>query len=213
MKAGRREAAALDLLLPSLKEEGFEVFLHPDDGMLPSFMRGLRPDAIAVRHDKKLAVEVVTGEAGSRGKLNRLQDALDGQSDWELRVYLASALPEDQPVPRQEDAQVRRSVAEVERLLESGFHQPALLQGWAAFEAAVRANAPGSFERPQTSGRLVEKLASDGIVLPDDADRLREASRIRNRVAHGDLSAAVPPGLVEDVMRITRSIIDLPEAA
>jgi hypothetical protein len=59
-KAGTRERDFLENLLPQYEAEGFSVFLHPSSTMLPTFMERYRPGAIAIKPDKKIAIEVVS---------------------------------------------------------------------------------------------------------------------------------------------------------
>jgi hypothetical protein len=49
----QREAAALHFMLTRLQEEGYSVFAQPSHAMLPTFLRGYRPDAIALKDGKK----------------------------------------------------------------------------------------------------------------------------------------------------------------
>jgi uncharacterized protein YutE (UPF0331/DUF86 family) len=84
----------------------------------------------------------------------------------------------------------------------------ALLTGWAVFEAAARALLPSSFPRPQPAARLIETLASEGHVTPDEADRLRGISRTRNEVAHGRLDLTPSRDDVAQLIAMTRSILE-----
>lgn len=59
MTADVGEREVIDLVLPRLQAEGYEVYMHPSPSVLPSFMRSYRPDAIALKSGKKVAVEVV----------------------------------------------------------------------------------------------------------------------------------------------------------
>jgi uncharacterized protein YutE (UPF0331/DUF86 family) len=62
---------------------------------------------------------------------------------------------------------------------------------WAHLEAISRAIHPKDFSRPQTPGRIVERLAEHGDIEPNQAEFLRSAAQKRNRFIHGELSTAV----------------------
>jgi uncharacterized protein YutE (UPF0331/DUF86 family) len=81
----------------------------------------------------------------------------------------------------------------------------ALLLAWAALEASARANAPETFSRPQSTARLVEVLANEGQITPSEADRLRDISRKRNLLAHGDFQTAVSADEVLELLKLTKS--------
>ncbi len=80
---------------------------------------------------------------------------------------------------------------------------------WAAFEAAARRLTPAALARPQNPARLVEAMASEGYVTPDEADVLRHVGRARNEVAHGRLDLPVSREQVESLIAITRTVLRL----
>jgi hypothetical protein len=90
MSQAASEAMLLESVLPDLEVEGLEVFAHPSPPILPAFMRDYSPDAIALRSDKKLAIEVLREGAPSDRRLSRLRELFSEHKDWELRVYLVS---------------------------------------------------------------------------------------------------------------------------
>jgi hypothetical protein len=47
------EDVIFQMLLPRLEAEGFRVLVHPPYSVLPPFMQGYRPDAIAIKADKR----------------------------------------------------------------------------------------------------------------------------------------------------------------
>ena len=53
------EADVLQAVLPRLEEEGYAVYLHPNRPLVPPFLKDYVPDAIALRADKSLAIEIV----------------------------------------------------------------------------------------------------------------------------------------------------------
>src|SRR3984957_10111918 len=91
LRAG--EAAALHFMLTRLQEEGYSVFAQPSHAMLPTFLRGYRPDAIALKDGKNVAIEVVqSGGEEKKDRLVRLRELLADHHDWELRVFHAPPL-------------------------------------------------------------------------------------------------------------------------
>jgi len=184
------EAAALQTIRPRLEEEGFEVFLNPSAAQLPNFLAGYQPDAIALRQDKKLAIEVATEDHGVGNKISHLQALLSGHDEWELRVVYVPKSEADvvRAVPRED---IQGYLKRIES--DQGVIGPVgtLLMGWSAFEAVGRYLVPDDFKRPQSSNRLIELLASQGYLLPEDADFLRWLGALRNKAAHGQLDISV----------------------
>ncbi len=87
---GSSEAEVMESLLPKYQAEGFDVYVNPSPSILPPFMQAYRPDAIALKKDKKIAIEVVGSNARSDQKIQTLQSLFADQSDWELQVFYAS---------------------------------------------------------------------------------------------------------------------------
>lgn len=194
---GKREV--IDLVLPRLQSEGYDVYVHPSPSILPPFMASYRPDAIALKEGKKIAIEVIgTGEQTTQ-LVRRLRSLFAEQAEWELQLIYApplGAMPELSVASRED---IVAAIREAEELLSDGRRMPAILMAYATFEAIGRALLPDQFKRPQSPGRLVEVLASEGLVTPDEAQIVRQAISVRNAVAHGGL------GPVDDAM-VTRFI-------
>ena len=97
------------------------------------------------------------------------------------------------------------SIKSMEQALAAGGASPEiLLRGWATFEALARYLMPEEFSKPQTPGRLVEKLAFEGYVTPSEADLLRRLAAIRNSFIHGDLNQSVSNTELETFIGILR---------
>lgn len=80
----------------------------------------------------------------------------------------------------------------------------ALMMAWAALEAISRALLPERLARPQPAGRLVEVLASEGLITPSEADPLYRGVELRNAVVHGDLGATVTAEGVDEIIACIR---------
>ncbi len=195
------ESILLESVVPDLEADGYEVFPRPRAPLLPAFMRGYRPDAIAYRKDRKLAIEVLRP-----GVPSKLGDLLSERKDWELRVYWVSSSGAAAPIEPASRASIERTITTVEDLVGDGRTQPALLMAWAAFEAIGRLLLPDRFERPQTPSRLIEALASEGYITPIEADHVRRLAESRNRVVHGGLDTAVPEADLRGFVEILRTL-------
>ena len=63
--------------------------------------------------------------------------------------------------------------------------------------------------RPQRPASLVEALASEGYVTPDEADSLRAAILIRNAAVHGSPVPDVEAGLLDRFLTILKTLADI----
>jgi REase_AHJR-like len=175
------EQAVLDALTPDLEAQGFQVFVHPQRSILPPFMQTFQPDAIAVKADKKIAIEVTSKSPRANAKVLRLQNLFFGHPDWELKVLYAPARNSETSFAKPSRKTIEAILSGLTKAVEYLGPVPALVIAWAAFEAAARLLVPLKIERPQTPARLVETLASDGYITPKEADMSRNLAHSRNR--------------------------------
>ena len=210
-----RERDFLQTLVPGYEAEGFSVFLHPAREMLPPFMRGYQPDAIAVKDDKKIAIEIkrdATRRAAGREELQRI---FSEHPEWELRIYYIPGRAEEEDIQTPDLSEIDAALAEVDQLKRAGHLRAALIMAWAALEAASRALLPQDLARPQPANKLIEVLASEGVVTPAEADSLRKAMGLRNAATHGHLALPITEQEVDQVFAaagLTRGLAKQPSS-
>jgi uncharacterized protein YutE (UPF0331/DUF86 family) len=180
----------LETLRPRFEAEGFDVFLHPSPSILPPFMQDYRPDAIAVSPQKKIVIEVLRPVDKSE-KIKQLQDLVDQHHDWELHVVRVPSSGSQMTIAVAPRSSIDDATARILDLKKDGYMMPALIMSWVALEAIGRALLPQKFGRPQTPERLVELLAYEGYLTPDEADSVRPLITLRNTAVHGALDSAV----------------------
>ncbi|SRR6266568_3264897 len=200
------EADVLESLLPKYQAEGFDVFVNPSPSILPPFMQTYRPDAVALRSDKKIAIEVVRSTGGSAEKIRDLQSLFAPQSDWELRVFYVSPLTSEKTLEVASRPAIKSAIQRVLDLKRDGHKLPAVIMAWATLEALGRALLPGQLGRPQAPARLIEVLASAGYLTPQEADTLRAAISLRNAAVHGGLDPIVDERLLDQFIAVLHTL-------
>ncbi|GMO11924.1 MULTISPECIES: HepT-like ribonuclease domain-containing protein [Bradyrhizobium] len=206
------ESVVLERLVPDLKSEGYDVFVNPGKQLLPPFLGAYVPDVIALRDDKNLVIEIKHRSGRAENVLKDLARRFEGQDRWEFRVvWVNPSETQDGLVPQSREAILAR-LKEISELLDSGFVEPAMLTSWATLEAIGRTLMAKEFRRPQTPGRLIQGLATEGHITPDEADELRKFADMRNRFVHGELSVAVTRPQIESFVKILSSLANSKEA-
>jgi len=203
------EGDVIQLVLPRFQAEGYDVYLHPSPSILPPFMQSYRPDAIALKQGKKVAIEIIRPVDFAGKQVRDLQSLFADQGDWELQVFYAPPLGAPASVAVATRAMIDESIRTVEELRSAGHRLPALVMAWATVEAIGRALLPELLGRPQTPERLVEVLASEGIVTPDEADLLRRAGSIRNAVVHGGIDTVVDDEMLGRVVAVLTTLAEM----
>jgi uncharacterized protein YutE (UPF0331/DUF86 family) len=200
------ERAILEHEIERLKAEGYDVFLHPGPSLVPDFLGAYQPDAVAIRADNRIALEVASRTGDTPTMLGEVAAIFQKHPEWEFRVVWAEP---EAGVPRlrvQTRSEIRAAMAEMEELRSQEHLRPAFLLGWAAFEAAARAIAEARFGQPQTPARLVQALGEEGYLTPDEADAMRGLAEKRNHLVHGTLDAPVRGADVDLLVRVLEAM-------
>jgi hypothetical protein len=189
LDAQERERQILEYVAPRYERDGFLFVRHPTAEYLPTFFEGYRPDAVALKTDRKIAVEIISPSPGAQRRLDHVRRLFENRDDWKLDVVTP---------PRPQEDVSPASIEEIQALLTSVDHKAladhpivALLMLWSALEAAARRLDRSRVAAPQRPTDLVEWLAQEGHVLPNEAAVLRGMARLHNHAAHGGLGVAV----------------------
>ena len=207
-----REANLLEAVVADYEAKGFSVFVRPSPSILPSFLRAHRLDAVAIKLEKKIAIEITRSTKDSTTAINRLRKVLSPHPEWELVVFHAPLRSAENHMEVAPLAAIDGAIQEVNQLKDSGHLLPAVILAWATLEATARALLPDQLARPQTSRTLVEALATQGFLTPREADSLRSAALLRDAAAHGQLDLTMEPSQLDELLAVLRTLIGfLPE--
>ena len=186
------EAEVLQTLLPELEQVGYDVYLHPHRTLLPPFLKDYVPDAIAIRDDNHIAIEIALRKSSHRqDRIAQIAKLFEGQKNWQFRVYWDSAAGQQTPLAIQPKKAIQKQISEIKELDSKLYRRASFLLAWATYEAIARAIMHDSFARPTSPERLTEVLAREGCITPSEADRLRVLSDKRNGLIHGGLQIEI----------------------
>src|SRR5437764_12011831 len=130
----RSEATGADVLenvLPRYRAEGFDVYVNPSPSILPPFMQTYRPDAVALRPDKKIAIEVVRSSGPSDDKVRDLESLFAPHGEWELKVFYVSTMAPEKAPDVASTGDIDRAIRRVVDRKSDGHEIPALVMAWA----------------------------------------------------------------------------------
>ena len=202
-----RELAILEEVQRTLIEDGYEVVLQPNSLLVPAFLSGYQPDAIAFRSDKNLIIVVASQSPDTERHIGALRKKLAGQHSWELRLIWTTPGEKSVTLPPSSPIDISETILEIEQLSALEHYRPALLLGWAALEALGRLSLPTELGRPQSPARLIDQLAFNGKLNPNDADNLRDIIQKRNGLIHGDLGAAISKSDIDLILNSANKLL------
>ena len=113
-------------------------------------------------------------------------------------------------LPQPSSKHIEEEISNIRQLAETGQRRAAFVLAWAALEAAARSLQAGTNEiwkRPQAPRRMIERLAGDGYITPDESDILLGLVQARNSIVHGDVDLEISSGELESMIRVLTQLI------
>ncbi len=203
------EIDALTEVRRRYESSGYEFLIEPTGDAMPSFLEGVRPDAIARKGSEGVIIEVKrTSESAENSALVKfLANEVPKHKGWNFELVLVNpSLLEQSP---QKD-EILEELKLVKDLVQQGNSKVAILFAWGLLEASVKFVFPQEMEGgsqrylPRT---IVEKLVSEGLVDSRRGEMLLEAGRIRTSLAHGIISIPVPVNVMEGLIEVISELL------
>lgn len=194
-EAEKGEADILRTLRSRYERQGYTFVSHPTEDLLPDFLRGFRPDALAISSRGSVVIEVKTSRSSAGGKsLAQIAERVSAHPNWKFEVYYAGDFPRALYESPGDDV-IRKLISEVKGLAKAGQTRASLVMGWAALEAITRSLRSGGEGRsgPMIPSEIVEWLTREGHIDNAKGRVLRQLIKKRNAVVHGDLSEILRP--------------------
>jgi uncharacterized protein YutE (UPF0331/DUF86 family) len=207
-----RERVILERLQERYEREGFDFYIYPPRDLLPQFLGKYRPDAIALKGNEKIVIEIKgRGTEQSPLRLSDLAKLFQQQQDWRLVVFNVEDFDRDADIRAYGHDEIEEALREVNHLFSAGQLRAAFVLGWATLEAAARALLERHLKekvRPISANQMSEMLGTEGLVDQNSAKTLRDLSRVRNALVHGDLAIDINQRSIDSLNNIIRSLLN-----
>ncbi len=205
------ESNVLKNLQQVSEARGLKFYVNPPRDVVPDFLGDFRPDAMALGPQGGIVIEVKhRGTPKSDRRLNEIAKRVSAQKGWEFRaIYIPQPIDQAPAVAKPTQQQLGAAFDQIEALTNGGHHAAALLMAWAALELLVRlanTNSEAGTPRALSPLQAIQALAEGGYLENEAADNLRKMVKLRNAVAHGDLSVDVQEGQVKSLLKQLRTI-------
>jgi uncharacterized protein YutE (UPF0331/DUF86 family) len=204
-----REEAVMKNLREAAEARGMTFYRHPARDVLPDFLRDFVPDALARGPNGGIVIQVRKGRpANPEGdRLSDIARMVSGHKGWEFRAVILD-IPANEPpyIAPPAPGQLKPLLEEIAALAQAGFRTAAFLRAWSALEAMARLALEDPTKQPTSPAGAVQTLAELGYLDIDGEHRVRDLVRLRNAIAHGDLSAEVSAGQLQDLLDALQTI-------
>ena len=196
------QSDAFNVLRQAFEARGMKFHIHPSREIIPEFLGGFQPDAMALGPDGGVIIEVKSRKSpGLERNLSEIAKKVSGQKGWEFRlIYLNPLMDEIPSIAKPTPEQLQNTFREIEALTEGGHSAAAFVIAWAALESLARLARGDVGTRNVSPLQAIQILAEEGYLENQIAGGLRDMVRLRNAVVHGDLSVDVPAGQVKSLL-------------
>jgi len=206
-----KERAVLERLKDRYQRDGYSFYLYPSKDFLPSFLQGYRPDAVALKDNGGVIIEIKS-QAGPQKelRLSELARLFAGRQDWRLEIVSAGE-PQEQTFEAYSRNRIERELLTVEELARGGHLRAALVIAWGVLEAATRALRTRMNQEklmPIGPNEVSELLAREGIIDQNTAQTLRRLGQLRNAIVHGNFEPKITEAEVDPLVATTRQLLD-----
>lgn len=201
------ERDVLEKLRSTYEGRGYSFQVEPRSDALPSFLGDYRPDALAIRGNDHVIIELKSRKTkASEILLYDLRRRLASVEGWRLDViYLSSETKLD--IPLAGVNAIQSYIGESEGLANSGHERAAFILSWSILEAALNRLNGDEVNNARNPGQVVQALAVRGYLEKDKEIRLRRLADLRNRIVHGDLASQASRDDVAQVLEAIRGTL------
>ncbi|HGS4803852.1 TPA: hypothetical protein ACMDP0_000504 [Vibrio parahaemolyticus] len=199
-------------LAEELLGKGYKVLVEPALDQLPFELNGYRPDIVAEKDGKGIVIEVKSSARRiSVDKFQTISNEVAKHEGW--RFVLVTLDDEGASIftntleQLPDSTEINQRIEKVEHLVELEMYDAGLLYLWSTLEvslrvSAIKANLP--VER-FSALKIIDHLYSNGELSIYQYDFLKEAAKLRNKVAHGSVSSVSKEQVLE-ALEVLKSI-------
>lgn len=199
------------------KANGYVVTVEPRGDELPEFLHGATPDIVARRGDDNVVIEVKTSTTVSgSSEVMQLARLVEDKPGWRFELVITNPRERrliQEPEQKLNAPQLRRRLRDAERLVEIGSLEAAALLAWSTAEGVVRSllQSEGTEIKKHSSGYVIKRAYSDGLMTQRDYDVLHRAITLRNTIIHGYAARSISGSQVSQILEVTKRLMDRTE--
>jgi hypothetical protein len=210
----------LNSVVDGYKAQGYQVVVRPGAEILPPFAKAFKVEILATRNGGNVLASVKKSpeELEADPNVPTYAEVTNKQPGWRFDIFILGpdSLPtaEKQRSSEPSEADVRRTLEDVQRMLREGFVAASFTAAWAALEAAMRRRlrASGADAGWGTMPRtMLNELYSAGVIPRATLRELEVLFHLRSEIVHGFAPGVIEPRAVQLLVKTTQSLLtDLP---
>src|SRR6266542_3020934 len=207
----------LNYVAERYRAQGYQVVVRPDRDALPPFAKDFKVEILALREDGNVLASAKANplELEADSQVPKYVEITNEQPGWRYDLFVlgpdSPVIPEKREAKEPSEEEIRRSLDEVERMLQAGFIWQSLLTAWAALEAAMRRRLRAEGEEagwgtsPQT---VLNEMYSVGAISTGVLRKLEGLFSLKRAIAHGFSSSVdVDANIVQFLVLTARQLL------
>ena len=175
------------------KKKGYQVFIEPNNNMVPQFLFNFKPDLIALSEDDNVVIEVKSSDSQTNfTKLEELANIVNSKEKWRFELVFTNPRNKfkiDNELNVIDSLKIEQRITECKSLLSNGNIESAFLLGWATLEATIRTKLKTidvkNVDLKKPTLHLLKNLFSFGIFNQTQLRKLELLNQYRNTLIHG----------------------------
>lgn len=180
-------------LAKDYKSKGYEVFIEPNNSIVPDFLRGFKADLIALSENDNVVVEVKSSDSRTDYKiLEELANIVNSKSNWRFELVFTNPkkqLSLSNSLTLIDAVKIDSRLVDINNLVENNSLESAFLLGWATLEASIRTKLITLIKKEEivqkTPLHLLKNLYSLGVINQTQLRKLDVLIQKRNQIIHG----------------------------
>jgi len=206
----------LNNVAESYRSRGYTVLVRPKPDELPSFAKDFKVEILATGADGNVlaSVKATSFDLEADPDVLRYSQIIEKQPGWRFDILVLGpegGLPkQSRPAGEPSEDDIRRTLDEVERLLQAGFTQSSFATAWGALEAAMRRRVRAGGQEAgwgTTPRTLLNDLYSSGVISTAILRELEGLFQLRNAIVHGFSEPAVDRKAVRSLVDTARLLL------
>jgi len=199
------------------RAQGYKVVVRPGPDDLPNFAKDFKVEFIAKRDDGCVLVSAKKSlsDLEADRELPRYAESTEKELGWRFDLMVLGSeiqpMPEKRAAKEPSEEDIRRALGDVQRMLQAGFVQQALIAAWAVLETAMRRRLQANGEdagwgsSPQT---MLNELYSGGVLQSSVFRELEGLFQARSAIVHGFTTPVIESSAVQFLVEIARMLLD-----
>lgn len=195
------------------ERKGFEFSAHPGAQLLPAFLKGYAPDALARKGQKNVVIGIMPPNPSEqqRKRLSYFADIVKQHRGWDFHLYFAKESRELLDALKEPNQQ--ELLSEIKRARDVAANsepRAALVYAWGLLEAATRRlvlNERRGASRRYLPSSVIEALVADDYISDEQSAELSRIAGERNLIAHGFTKVDVSKADIDFLLATIESLV------